>query len=227
VPGVLPHVWAWMRDFLASGALEAALTRVTKAVPVPAVAPFDAQSFSGADELRTIRRVLEVYNRGNGLNVIALSAVRMDLHRRAHAALAIEDLPVAADAVPIPRLLKSGELAPETADLVRMVAAKHGDLDGVIPSLYLHLANWPEFLAAACERIMPRLQDGSIARARDEAVALARAEAAIMVAPMKDVARVEGFSAPVLAVLDQFTSRVIPEMLPIGLVLDRALPRAG
>ena len=225
VPGVLPHVWSWLRDLLESGQLEAAFARLTNDLPLPAAEPLGLAGLGlSGNDLRTIKRVLEVYNRGNGLNLIALSAVRMDLHRRVHAPLNIGAVPAVAEAVPIPRLLKFAELKPELAELVATVSSLHGDLNGVIPSLYLHLANWPEFLSAACDKVMPLLKDGSIAEARQEAVAMAREEAKALVAPMQKVAQSAGFPEPVLAVLDQFTTQVIPEMLPIGLALNRAWP---
>lgn len=223
VPGALPHAWAWVRDLTVSGDLDAALARMTQGLPVPEIAPFAADAL-GADDRLAVRRVLDAYNRGNGLNVIALTAVRMDLHQRAHASLAIPS-PVAGDGAPsIPRLLKLAELPPDVAGTVTAIAALHDGMNGVIPSLYLHLANWPAFLSIACARIAPVLEDGSAARARRAVIERARVEAKHLIEPMRDAAKTQAFPDAVLATIEKFVTQVIPEMLPIGLALDRALP---
>jgi hypothetical protein len=224
IPGVLPHTWGWVREMMVSGDLEGRLVRMTQGLTVPSIAPFESSSLilSEADGA-SVKRVLEVYNRGNGLNVIALTAIKIGLHRFAvrRPAEAVK----AGEPSPIPPLLKFSELKPDTADLVAKMAALHGGIEGVIPSLYLHLANWPEFLAAACGQIAPLLKDGSVERARRAAVAAASTEAKDIVTLMQGQPEVAGFPEQVLAVLDQFTTRVIPDMLPIGLALDRALRR--
>ncbi len=220
-PGVLPHTWAFVRAMVVSGDLDAARTRLEHSLNVPALEPFTADDLCDADK-SAIRHLLDAYNRGNGFNVIALRAVRTDLHRRAHPPLQMPA--VAGDGAPsIPRLLRFAELSPGLAATVSTISALHEGMNGVIPSLYLHLANWPGFLDASCRRIAPALKDGSFGRARRTAIAQAGVEANALIAPMQGVAMASGFPDAVLAVLDQFIDYVIPEMLPIGIALDRAL----
>lgn len=225
VPGVLPHVWGWVREMMLSGNLEASLARLNRNLPVPPIEPFEPASLKESD-WDSIKRVLATYNRGNGLNLIALTAVKLDLQRRARPPLEITEVPTSGGIPTLPPLLKFSELPPDIAEGVMAITNLHEGIDGVIPSLYLHLANWPEFLAAAASRIMPLLKDGSVERSRRAAVELAGSEARALIAPMQNVAGVTGFSDRVIATLDQFTTRVIPDMLPIGLMLDRACPPA-
>ena len=192
--------------------------------PFPEVADV-LKRLKAAGNRAAIKRTLEAYNRGNGLNLIALTAIKMDLHKRAHSTLKISRATSEDGVLPLPRLLKFSELKPDVADLVATILHLHGSTSGVIPSLYLHLANWPEFLSTACSRIAPLLKDGSIERARRDVVDLAGVEAKGLLAALPRTAKIAGYSDQVVATLDQFINYVIPEMLPVGLALDRAWPK--
>ena len=227
IPGVLPHAWGWVREMAISGALEAALDRLNRSLQVPQLEPFELASVAYLSDVNraAIKRTLEAYNRGNGLNLIALTAIKMDLHKQAHGTLKISRATSEDGVLPLPRLLKFSELKPDIADLVATISHLHDGTSGVIPSLYLHLANWPEFLSTACSRIAPLLKDGSIKRARRDVVDLAGVEAKGLLAALPRTAKVAGYSDQVVATLDQFINYVIPEMLPVGLALDRAWPK--
>ena len=116
------------------------------------------------------------------------------------------------------------ELNPKTADQVVKIARLHGSGPGVVPSLYLHFANWPEFLTAACSRIEPLLKDGSIERARQTAVDFATAEAERLFIVLRSGDSAVEIPERVVGTLERFINRVIPEMLPVGLALANALP---
>ena len=224
IPGALPHVWGWVREMSHSGGLEAALDRMNQSLRVPQLPPFELTSFANLSNVNriSIKRVLEAYNRGNGLNLIALTAIKLDLHQRARGPLRISKFTSDDEPLPLPRLLKFPELKPDVADLVTTISRLHAGNDGVIPSLYLHLANWPDFLSAAGGRITPLFKNGSIERARLAATNLAHVEAEGLIATLPETARVAGLPDPVVETLKQFINHVIPEMLPIGLALDRA-----
>ena len=91
IPGVLPHIWGWVREMTLSGGLEAALDKINRDLPVPQLEPFETSWFADLNQVNrvAIKRVLEAYNRGNGLNLIALTAIKMDLHQRARDPLII------------------------------------------------------------------------------------------------------------------------------------------
>ena len=224
MPGVLPHIWGWVREMVHSGNLERALDRMNRGLQIPQLTPFEfsaIDNLSGVDRV-AIKRVLAAYNRGNGLNLIALTAIRLELHRRARGVLKISKKFSDDEVLPLPRLLKFSELKPDVADLVATLSHLHDSKDGVIPSLYLHLANWPAFLSAASSRVAPLLKNGSIEHARQAAVELASAEAKSLVAAIPNTTKVAGLPDQVVETVNHFINRLIPEMLPVGLALDRA-----
>jgi hypothetical protein len=163
----------------------------------------------------------------NGLNLIVLTTVRLALRRpestRPRAVFSGES---PTDAVPpLPPLLKIGDLDAETASVVREIARLHGGGPGIVPNIYLHLAHWPRFLVAVSDRIRPYLQNGTLNLMREAAIALAHdaAERLLpLVAPTAPPPTQE--LDRITAILDRFTSRVIPEMLPVGLEIEKALP---
>lgn len=215
LPGVLDWLWAQARPVLESGAAAGARDRIAAGLPLPVVAPLAAPA--------AVAALVETYNRGNLTNLAVLTAVRLRLAGTAPGA----PRPPAAIGVALgapPALPRLDALPDEDAARVRDLAARHGLSDAaVVPSLYLHLATWPEVLARLPAAIAPVFAGDTLAAARDAAVAAAEAEApgliaALGPAPPAPVA-LDGFAAT-LAV---FTREVIPGMVPIGLALRRAL----
>ena len=97
---------------------------------------------------------------------------------------------------------------------------------GIIPSLYLHLANWPGLLALVAERMVPLLEDGSVARAGEEAAAAARAEAENLLPGLSGSSpQPAEHSEALRRVLDTFTGRAIPQMMCLGFAIARAINR--
>lgn len=124
----------------------------------------------------------------------------------------------------IPGLLKLDELDAITRERVSVMAGLHGSGPDVVPSLYLHLANWPEFLRAACTQIAPLLQDGSIERARRVAVEFAESGSKALLSTLPIGSATIDIPEPAMHTLERFIEHIIPEMLPIGLAIERALP---
>lgn len=120
---------------------------------------------------------------------------------------------------PLPRL---DALPEKTRRDVLALAGLHGHAGGVVPTLYLHLANWPELLAPLYTSLSPMMAMGRIEALRDRALAAAGAEAEALrpylARPPEPPAEA---LAAARAILAQFTGRVIAEMVPIGLMLGR------
>jgi hypothetical protein len=228
VPGALAWVWSGVRSLILSGELDASLDRLLQNLPIPRLESFDLTFLGDLESVdrSALGRTLHAYNRGNGLNLIALTTVSLVLRTPARGITGISREPPPYEVRRLPRLLKVAELDAETADRVKNIAILHSGGPGVIPSLYLHLANWPRFLNGACDRISPLLVDGSLERVRKTACDLAQAEARHLLAVM-EVASSNGapISAQAVAVIERFKDRVIPEMLPIGLALSHFLKK--
>lgn len=218
LPGVLEWLWAQARPAFDSGAAAGARDRIAARVSLPAMPRGTASP--------DVAALVETYNRGNLTNLAVLTAIR----RRAEGVASRApgpSAPVGAMLPAPPPLPRLGDLPPAVAETARALAARHGLSDpSVMPSLYLHLALWPQVLAALPGTLAPLFAEGVLARARDAAVAAAEADAPGLIAalgPTPDApAALPGF----LATLGMFTREVIPGMVPVGLCL-RASFAAG
>lgn len=228
--GVLPWVWAAIRPPLEDGRLAAARDRLAAAVPLPVLAPLPATAWAAAGldaaDRTAIAALVEVYNRGNLTNLILLTALRQAVEAGAtpghpSAAAALPPPPMLPTPPPLPRL---EDLPPATAAWVQDLAARHPG--GVVPSLYLHLAHWPAVLAALPDWAAPLLATPALVAARDATVALAQREATALGLILPATRPPGPGSGPGLATLEaigNFTRRVIPGMVPVGLGLRRIL----
>ena len=237
LPGALPYIWSLVRPGIASGAADGALQRVVAGISLPERSTRVAQAVSGAGisalDAEAIVTILDVYNRGNLLNLVSLTAAcqvldRSDPHAHAshldHAPVrSIVQKPMRA----IPPLPKLQELPAETAALVQALALLHGNAAsaGVIPSLYLHLAHWPALLASMQEPLGRFVEEGGLANARAKLLQLVRVEADALARAMATELPRPGdhHAAPMRQALEIFTRHVIPDLVPIGLLLRRAL----
>ena len=230
LPGALPWSWGAVRPLARAGLIAAAAERVRDRLELPAVPPMTLEALaavgvhgqSAHGGLPTIRRILDAYNRGNANNLVALTALLLALDGGAPAAEPTPEAgapPAAAGALPpLPRL---GDLDERTKAGVEALAAGHAGFEtGAVPSLYLHLAHWPGFLEQARGRIEPL----PIAELRERACALGRGEAAPLARRIEPGPPPPARDAAVEA-MDRFSRGLIPEMLPVGLILARALPR--
>ena len=232
IPGGLQLVWSRLREPLLDGSLNRARERLATRPEIADALHLDAarlhSAAGSASDRSGILAITEFYNRGNITNLIGLTAIRMLLDEPG-----LGDQPLGppapppddasrVDVLPLPKL---DELPPDTAALVRSLATRHsGAGSGVTPSLYLHLGYWPDFLAALEEDLAAAFADGSFARARDMTRQVAAEEAAKLLPSVRrgpatplDVA--DALRPP----LHLFTEAVIPEMVPIGLAISRAL----
>ena len=225
LPGALPEVWTLVRTMILSGQLEPALNRLERELPVLEVDDFGPAggAETQCEDQRSIMRVLQAYNRGNGLNLIALAAVLRLARDRTRDLVRISQDPPSYEGIPLPALVRIDDLDAELFRKVTSIALLHGGGPGVVPSLYLHLANWPNALSAACDSLTPRLKDGSVDRHRKAAVGLAEAEAERILAALAIAGHGPQIPEQALTALESFVAHLIPEMLPIGIALEASL----
>ncbi|MDX6463613.1 MAG: hypothetical protein QOH35_3813 [Acidobacteriaceae bacterium] len=164
----------------------------------------------------TAVEVLRAYERGNCWNLLAttiLAAVRTGVSPPGGGSEPVHFVPILSS---VPALLRYGELDDrQRAQVDELSGVGPGSSSGVRPSLWLHLANWPDLLdevAASCPSV---LASAGFNAACDGV--LEHATALLGLAPLR--------VAPVPASIDQaigaFRQR-LPEMLLMGRVLIRA-----
>ncbi len=217
LPGVLDWLWAQAAPALASGAAAAARDHITAAITLPAPAP--TPSVTPAD----IAELVEVYLRGNATNLGLLTAILLRCQGMAPGAplLPAPRGPILPAPPPLPRLAAP---PPTLQAQISILTGTHTLSDAaVVPSLYLHLALWPDFLAQLPNLLAPLHADGGLAHWRNAAVKAARLAApglmvALGAAPAPPPALPE-----FLVRLDVFVREVIPGMVPVGIFLRRAL----
>jgi hypothetical protein len=93
----------------------------------------------------------------------------------------------------------------------------------VVPSLYLHLALWPNFLALLPELLAPLPAEQGLVRTRNAAVEAARHAAPGLIAALGAAPAPPAALPEFLTRLEVFVREVIPGMVPVGLFLRRAL----
>ncbi len=235
--GALDWAWATVAPALRAGLVAGGRDRMAGALVLPAVpdvtlAQWQAAGLDAAT-LRTVRDIVAVYNRGNQTNLVMLTALRRELEgaplvpgeARAAPRGAPRGAPVGPPLATVPPLPRLAELAPEVQALAQDLAARRGTSPGVVPSLWLHLAHWPALLAALPGWLGPMLQAEPLRDARLAAMALAEREADALrphFAPPGPAPQRE----PMLAALTTFTTVQIASMVPVGVALDRVLPKA-
>jgi hypothetical protein len=111
----------------------------------------------------------------------------------------------------------------EVSDLLDLVAAP-GDPGGprVVQSLYRHFVHRPAYLALAITLLRQRFDDGSIDRS---VAAIQQKMGAAADALVRELSAPPAPHAGIRAVCERFGGAVIPQMIVVGALLERALPR--
>ncbi len=235
LPGMLPWAWGAARGAIGSttvaegSARMVALVRAAPDLGLSAVGP--ALRALQAEERARVADVVRAYNRGNQVNLQVLSAVGRFIEAGAPAGQATPahgvapPAPVAASIPPLPRM---DDLPDAARAEVSALAALHDPSDPVVPSLYRHLALWPDILPPLREALVPRFAEGRIAALRDSLLGVAEESAAALLTHLTPPGPFPAeHRDAVLRVLAVFPGKLIAEMAAVGLVLDAELSRAG
>lgn len=221
LPGVLAAVWAsigpWIRSADADAAVAGLLTVAPGGKfhkPVPPVA---------ADE-KAVIDLLNVYGRGNILNLLALSALKLRFTNPQPPVLPSPAQRTTTPQIPIiPALPRLDALPAATAKLVSDLAGLHeASLHGVTPSLYLHLAQWPTILLFVRNLSEPYVRQGGLAVDRASLILTAAAYGGTP-APLTLSEIPVAVRGQALAVIELFTTSVIPDMIAVGQLITSAL----
>ena len=221
LPGVLPELWATVRPVAQAQELRdgvAGMKRSVARIMAPRLRELPVLSPGQI-------AVVAIYNRGNCSNLQLLTALRRVLagapagHGPSLARAA--SLPPLPAAPPMPRL---ETLDPGTAQQVRELAALHGKEGATaIPSLYRHLALWPELLPGLRAALAGLAGSGLLRQGRVALIAEAEATASRLLPALRPPTGLPTGQRPaVLAALEAFTGRLIAELSVVGLMLAAA-----
>lgn len=237
-PGLLPWAWASVRPAVADGTvIEAARTLANGVALRPAaVIPLPALRALRVDERSQghLQAVFAAYNAANPCNLVIISALMRLLDEPGAGG---DERPPAHEPAPPshpggqgpapdlgPDMVSPSEMSPVTAALVSSLPSE----PGITPSLYRHLANWPELLAAEAILFEPHRHDlpAQVASLRQQADEVAERL-------VDDGSTVRRYRRPeVLATADidlrvASFPPVIAAMVVVGKLFERALPFAS
>lgn len=227
-----PEMLAWAWDVVRPVYLDGRLADAIAALDI-SLDGWDMQpnwqpiwaNLDAADSV-VLQEVLAFYNRGNAANLVGLTtlvrAAGSTLPQRPPGQAAPQPSETPASGVEIPPLPKPDTIAPEVFKLVQDLAVRQGGAAlGVTPSLYLHLALWPDAMTAAHARVKPLLATPEWQRRFDRLVASAGVAGDRLAATLDSAvtAPPEAVRAPFIRTIERFVGATIPEMVLIGRLL--------
>ena len=232
LPGGIEWLWKAIGPAWQSGVLQERAWRIAREESLYPIAPMPRAALAalGIDEaaLEEIRVVLEAYNRANPENMLtALCVLRLAAGRtppspfeeRRGRGRPWTPPAIAGPLAPMGDVMR---MPPGMAALLDLVAAPgEPGTPRVIQSLYRHFMHRPAFLALAITLLRQRFDDGSIGRG-------VAAIGSAMNAAADEISA--GLSAPpaphpgIRTVCQRFGGAVIPQMIVVGALLERALP---
>jgi hypothetical protein len=220
--GALPWVWSAIKPVYVSGAAarEAAALFDGLGLPELPIFPEAALRVAGVGDAdrETVIAILDSYNRGNSLNLIAWSALAVE--PSGEAPIASADA-VEAVAKPIPPLPSMEALEPDIRDLVLALSTLGaGPGDRIIPSLYRHLAGWPGFLSLIWSVIAPMHHDGRLKVLMDRGWDAAHRHAG-RIAGAVTLGPEPPSAAEARAGIEEFKRTAISRMVPVAMIIRR------
>jgi hypothetical protein len=177
--GGLEAAWTATRPIYETGQPDAALQKLKAQAGFPVPAPLSVGRLESAgvpaEELPAIRAIIDAYNRSNGMNLVALTALVADPSSKPSS---YATPPPHAPWPTLRPLLAQEEIEPETwALLQRVKLLGASGAKSSVATLWRHIAHWPGLLSVALESYEPMQRDGVIGRASEQVFEIARAEA--------------------------------------------------
>ena len=146
----LPKVWRLAKPIYKSGKPEKALFEMVEKLNLPIPKPLKDSTIERTnlnnEDLRNIKQIIKVYNRSNGMNLIALSALVMINFNP------IEEQntkPMYSLDGNFPNLMTKDIITSNTWNIIRKVNTfgSPSGIDSQVATLWRHLAYWPNFLS--------------------------------------------------------------------------------
>ncbi len=176
--GALLPAWEAAKVVYQTGEPQAALLKIEKEAFFPAPEPIDASRLEAAgvskDDFKIVLSLIDAYNRSNGLNLIALTALTVS----PSGPLANAASPrLRQDWVPLPRLLNRQEISESTWNvLVNLHTLSDDSGSPGIATVWRHLARWPGLVELVYDGMAPLAREGKIEDAKSSVQAIALSE---------------------------------------------------
>ena len=235
--GLLEWSWRVLAPAMRSGALSAA-AREAAAQPLGiALQPLALSEASALGlapiDISAISYTATAYNTANPHNMIAVRVLMglLAADQAQGGAGGDAGAPAAPAAFPaLPPVVQLEDMPLALAERVKRLRVGSDDGSrGIVPTLYRHLAHWPDYMSASADALTPRFQSGDIETAAAEIGTAANAAAARLGAELAPFDTPEGRPSgaareQLLATFAAFAD-TIPEMITVGRLLKEALPR--
>lgn len=171
IPGCLQWTWATTRPLYLNGTIPTAAAALTsKAMPgkTTDLAPAIETARLKPTDVKNIERVLDAYGRANPMNLIGLQIIDLALDGAAQKPgleptkpLHVEDLSRPSGLTPLLPMADPTTAPPQTRNALQRLAFQiHRADTGVVPSLYRHFSDWPDFLVAL-EAVLDSVLEGT------------------------------------------------------------------
>ena len=181
IEGGLRAAWDATKPLYLTGQPEAALHKILDRLSLPVPDPIVPGQLACADvpgeDLPKIRSIVDAYNRSNGMNLLALTALVVP----SAGTPANEPLPQRLGAWPeLPTLLEKPQIDEATWTLLQHVNSGGLAAPGsrAIATLWRHLAHWPGLLAVIHAAFAPLHREGTIQRSIQEVYSTSQEEGA-------------------------------------------------
>ncbi len=164
----LEEVWSLTKPIYLSGIPELALTKMINSVYLPIPNKFNHKEFNQKD-IKHIRDIIKVYNKSNGMNLMALSAF-ISSEYKPSINLINTNIQKNIFEPEFPKLLNKEEISKETWDIVKNINSI-GSPKGInshVATLWRHLAYWPNFLLLVYKKCIPLENSGKILKASED-----------------------------------------------------------
>ena len=159
----LEDVWTLTKPIYLSGTPELAFNKMINSVNLPTPKRFNQNKFKQKD-MQDIREIIKVYNKSNGMNLMALSAFIMSDYKPRVNTINTKSKRVKPT---FPMLMNKKEISSETWLIVKKVNSigSSQGIDSHIATLWRHLAHWPEFLSLVYKTFKPLDSNDKISEA--------------------------------------------------------------
>ena len=168
-PGALEWSWASVKPLYEENIIHAEASALRRKISVPVdvgLSPLHLKA-SGLteDDIYSIKVVLDSYHKSNAMNLISLSSLLAKLNGKSSNSANYIDLLDSVESKGVdgrmPELIPLLSMPESIRNLV-MDINKIGGREQILPSMYRHLANWPQFLALISLLLLPYEKKGTL-----------------------------------------------------------------